>query len=345
MPADAGCMLVVYLYDASTPGIDRIRREAERYACPLVTIPDRGPLDLAVIAELRRLCKQNRVTIWHGHDHKSDALGLLLRRMHPMRVVTTLHGYIRDTLRSKLYYHADNLALLGMDRVLAVSPALVRHAAGKGVNPSRIRFVPNAIEIERYRYRSPVDQRAYRIGMIGRLSPEKRVDRGLRLVEQLRERGLDVTLDVIGDGPLRSELEQHAQHARFHGWCDDVRQRLGELDLLLLTSETEGLPNAALEAMATGVPVASTAVGGVPFVLDRGGCGLLLPGDESQWPYRVATLLEDVIQRQALSLAARQRVEQHFDFRKRMQRVISIYDELPTAMTAAMRPVGSPSLR
>ena len=341
-------MLVVYLYDATVPGIDRIRREAESYQCPLITIPDRGPLDLVVVAELRRICKREGVTIWHGHDHKSDALGLLLRRMHSMRVVTTLHGFIRNTWRAKMYYHADNLALLGMDRVLAVSPALVRHAAGHGVNPSRIRFVPNAIEVERYRFRSAAEKPTYRIGMIGRLSQEKRVDRGLRLAAKLRECGLDITLDIIGDGPLRGELEASSpsqQQVIFHGWRDDVREPLSKLDLLLLTSETEGLPNAALEAMAMGVPVASTAVGGVPFVLDHGGCGLLLPGDEACWPEHVTSLLEDIEQRRSLAIAARRRVEQHFDFKQRMHRVIGIYDELRGAMTAAMRPVGSPSLR
>src|SRR5205823_5168756 len=85
-------MVCAYLHPPADAGFAVIRQNAERYRAPLVAIPDRGPWDWRVVTDLLAACKRERVAVWHGHDYKTNALGLLLKRFWPMRLVTTVHG-------------------------------------------------------------------------------------------------------------------------------------------------------------------------------------------------------------------------------------------------------------
>src|SRR4051812_16280741 len=78
-------MLCAYMHPPNDPGFEDIRRRAEALGAPLLSVPDRGPLDLAVIPRLLNICRRERVAIWHAHDYKSNLLGVLLRRAWPMR--------------------------------------------------------------------------------------------------------------------------------------------------------------------------------------------------------------------------------------------------------------------
>src|SRR5262249_14595914 len=83
-----------YMHPPGDPGFEQLRQKAERWQAPLVSVPDRGFWDWKVVPLLLNLCRRERVTIWHGHDYKSNLLGLLLRRFWPMRLVTTVHGWV-----------------------------------------------------------------------------------------------------------------------------------------------------------------------------------------------------------------------------------------------------------
>ena len=109
-----------------------------------------------------------------------------------MKLVTTAHGFTRETWRTRLYYHVDNLAMLGYDQVIAVSPPLIKHCAYHGVNPDRLTYIPNAIDAAEYtRTRTQAQAKSamglpsnrFAIGVIGRLSPEKGVDRAIQMME------------------------------------------------------------------------------------------------------------------------------------------------------------------
>lgn len=333
-------MIAAYLYDPATPGIQKLQQEASRQDCRMIAIEDRGPMDRRSARTLLQICRKLKVTTWHGHDHKSDVLGVLLRPLHAMNVITTLHGYIRNDFRGKLYSHLDALALRGMDHVIAVSPALREHAATHGVSPDRLSFIPNGIELNRYAMNPCRDIRArdrLRVGMIGRLSPEKRIDRAIHLLAGLVASGQDAQLELIGDGDERQSLEALVrglglgERVVFHGWCPDVREPLAGCDMLWLTSSTEGMPNAVLEAMASGISVAATDVGGVSYMLDGGRCGVVLDVDETKWPQQIRAMFKDPQGRKVMREAARKRIEQEFDFGVRMQRVGAVYERLGVA--------------
>src|SRR5579885_2359670 len=117
-------MVCGYLHPPGDPGYEEIVRKAARYNAPLVSIPDRGPWDWRVVTELLAVCRRENVAVWHGHDYKTNALGLLLRRFHPMRLVTTVHGWVHHTARTPLYYRLDRLCLPRSERVICVSEDL-----------------------------------------------------------------------------------------------------------------------------------------------------------------------------------------------------------------------------
>jgi len=170
--------------------------------------------------------------------------------------------------------------------------------------------------------------------VIGRLSVEKGVDRSIRMMADLVKTNPKAELHLIGDGPQRQELEQLAvqlgvaNSIRWWGWQTDARPIYEMLDMLLLPSRTEGLPNVVLEAMAMRVPIAATDVGGVNDLLDHGACGIVLNGDEQSWTNAIAPLLTSPGTRDNFAERAHQRVCESFSLSSRMQKVMWVYDRV-----------------
>src|SRR5438477_6875066 len=81
---------LAYLHPPNDPGFTALRKRGESLEADVLSVPDRGPLDLSVVMKLVRICREQKVAIWHGHDYKSNFLGLLVRMFWPMQLVTTL---------------------------------------------------------------------------------------------------------------------------------------------------------------------------------------------------------------------------------------------------------------
>ncbi|MFN3167345.1 MAG: glycosyltransferase [Phycisphaeraceae bacterium] len=335
--------VAAYLHPAGDTGIETLRGTAARFGMDMHTIPERGPLDPRSARLMLDLCKRMHVDVWHSHDYKTDILGRLLCRQHPMKLVTTMHGFTGETWRTRLYARLSNPALRGYDRVLAVSPQLMRYAAEHGVHPDKLRHIPNAIDLSDHRRaltrahakaERGIDAGEHAIGVVARFSVEKGVDRAIRLFVDVHKARPCSRLHLIGDGPQRRELEALAVQLgvsdaiRWWGWQTKPVEVAEAMDTLLLTSHTEGLPNAVLEAMAIGLPVAATRVGALPGVLAHGEAGVLLSDEPGDWLAQVLPLIDRPLYRERLLCNARVRVEAEHDFAKRMQRVASVYEEI-----------------
>lgn len=337
-------MTAAYLHPRGDAGAEVIRNAAIRFKCPLRLVPERGPLDLKAARAMLDICRELDINLWHGHDYKTDLLGLWLRRRHPMRLVTTAHGWGTPTWRTRLYYALDRRLFKRYDHVIAVSSELRDECIRHGVAPERISVVSNAIDCDEYRRRQPKDAARAALGMmpdelamgyVGRLSAEKRVDAAIALLARLAPTHPRLTLHIVGSGPELDTLEELTRYLRvqdrvfFHGWATNTLSYFEALDLFILPSRREGTPNAVLEAMAMEVPVAATGVGAVPEVLENGRCGLVLdPEDAESWDAPVAELLDSVAQRAQLVRAARQRVESSYNFTARTATISAIYHRL-----------------
>jgi glycosyltransferase involved in cell wall biosynthesis len=337
-------MLCAYMHEPDDDGFEHLRRKAEQWHAPLVSILDRGPLDWGVLTQFLNVCRRERVTVWHGHDYKSNLVGLLLRPFWRMRLVTTVHGWVEHTSRTPLYYAVDRLCLPRYERVVCVSDDLRQRCLAAGVRSRRCLLLENGIDTDEFRrHRSPREAKA-NLGLpfdrplavaVGRLSPEKGFDVLLRAVASLVRDGLDVGLLIAGEGKQRDELQALidrlglSERVRLMGYCPDPRPVYEAADLFVLSSLREGLPNVVLEAMAMGTPVVATRVAGVPRVISDCDDGLLVEsGSADALAAALARLLRDETLRRRLADAGRATVEQRYSFDRRMQKLAAIYDTL-----------------
>jgi glycosyltransferase involved in cell wall biosynthesis len=337
-------MLCGYLHPPDDPGFAELERKAARYNAPLISIPDRGPLDTSVVSALLRVCRRYKVAVWHGHDYKTNALGLLLKRFHRMRLVTTVHGWVHHTARTPVYYKIDKWCLRRYERVFCVSTDLYQECREIGVPESRCELLDNGIDTVEYTRRQSVsDAKAalgfppsdLLIGGVGRLEPEKGFDVLIRAVHRLTSSGLLLRVVIVGEGNERQRLAELAAELgiadRVHlaGWQSDVRAYFEAMDVFALSSFREGLPNVLLEAMALEVPAVATRIAGIPRLIDDGTNGRLVePNDLDDLTRGLSDLLRHDTTRAAYRTAARQTILERFSFGARMERMKRVYDEL-----------------
>lgn len=335
-----------YMYPPGDAGFQELQRRAEAAGCPLIGVPDRGPWDWRIIGAHLRLCRKLNVRIWHGHDYKSNLLGLLLRRFWKMKLVTTVHGWVKHTRRTPLYYSLDRACLRFYDHVIAVSDDLERQVLRLGVRRDRCTLLFNGVDEQVFQRRRPAQEALMReamktpagrqvIGGMGRLSEEKAFDHLIRAAAELVRRGLDIELWIAGEGEEKEKLQRLAEElgvaerVRLLGFCRDTVAFYEALDVFCLSSLREGLPNVVLEAMAMGLAVVATSVAGVPRLIENGGNGLLVPpGEVPALSQALAEVLTDPDLRTRLGSAARATIERGFTFRQRMAKERAIYDQL-----------------
>src|SRR5271167_2845949 len=112
--------LACFFHPPNDPGFNVIAERARELECPLFGISDRGPVDIRSLAAVAKLCRDEKIAIWHGHDYKTNLFGLLLRPFLKFRLVTTVHGWVTHTSRTPLYYAVDRWCLPRYDQVIAV---------------------------------------------------------------------------------------------------------------------------------------------------------------------------------------------------------------------------------
>jgi glycosyltransferase involved in cell wall biosynthesis len=323
---------------------EAVRRRAQTWEAAIVEVDDPGPWSRDLVSRMTKICSDREVDVWHAHDYKTNLLGLLVRRRRPMRLITTCHGWVERTWRTRAYYLADWLTLRQYERVVAVSSDIYAACRRLGVSAERLRLIENAIDTDEYvRGQSHAEakralawpsQRAM-VGAVGRLSHEKGFDILLDAVALLLNKGRDVGLAVAGDGPAREALQQRAaarglaDRVRWLGFQQDLVPLYEAMDVYALSSRREGLPNVLLEAMSLETPVVATRVAGVPRLIDDGANGLLTPiGDARALADAIARLLDDGPLRQRLAAAGRQTIVERYSFSARMAKIANLYDDL-----------------
>ena len=219
------------------------------------------------------LIEELRPSVVHTHGYRPDLVddGVAAQRRIP--IVTTIHGFTGGGLRNRFYESLQRRRARDFDAVVAVSRPLEALLRQAGVRPERLHLIPNAWSgdppIARAEARQTLGLPAQDIvlGWVGRLSREKGLD---VLIEALPSLPPGLWLSVVGEGPERGRLEELAvrlkvsSRIRWHGLVPHAGRFLAGFDLVVLSSRTEGTPMVVFEALAAGVPVVATAVGGVP---------------------------------------------------------------------------------
>lgn len=217
---------------------------------------------------LRRL-RRDRPALVHTHGYKAGILGRLAARVAGIPCVSTFHAGERGKFPVSAYQTVDGLTSCLGGRI-AVSAAIARDL------PFGATVISNFVPVPRT---PPSGPRPPVVGFVGRFSIEKGPDLFCALAERLAGRGIQ--FEAFGDGPLRPELEaRYGAVMRFHGLVAEPSGIWPRLGLLLMPSRAEGLPLAAIEAMAAGIPVAASAVGGLPQLISSGRNGWLFPAGD-----------------------------------------------------------------
>jgi glycosyltransferase involved in cell wall biosynthesis len=306
--------------------------EVERHGGRVVSVGKRPGIDLAAAVRLRAALRQLRPDVVHSHQIASLFYSGLAAAGTEALVVHTEHGKERyaQRLRTRLL---GRLAGRFAARFYCLSEDMAAEVVARRIVPRRKVFViGNGIDAGRFRPRGqrealrrslgiPAD--AVVVGTVGRLNEVKRQDLLLRGFARLREKLPSAHLLLIGDGPLMQDLCGQAAGlglggcVHFLGYQPEPERYYEAMDVFALTSRSEGIPQALLEASAAGVPAVAARVGGVPEVIDDGRTGLLFPsGDEAALAAGLYALAADAELGRRLSAAARDRVETRFHVRR-----------------------------
>lgn len=333
-----------YLHPADDSGIDLLKRKAEDADAELISVADAGALDTSLISKLAKVCEQRNVKIWHAHDDKTNLLGLLVRRRWPMKLISTAHGWVSKSWKASLHQTVSRYCLRYYDMTIAVSPDIEQCLKGWGIDQNKRCLIENAIDTDAFQRRYTREEARDKLNLrtaglvivgLGRLEPEKGFDRLIAAVSDCVSRGITVTLLIAGNGSELDSLRAQVaglgldDHVFLLGHLSDPRLLMQAADVFVLSSLREGLPNVVLEAMALETPVISTRVAGIPRLIENGLHGLLIDiGDHAQMVAAIGQLECDNELRQHLALNARKRIEDRYDFKKRMQKVANVYDRV-----------------
>ncbi len=227
-----------------------------------------------------------------------------------------------------------------VDAFITISHEIKAELIAVDILPERCFFIPNGVDLDRFSPPSPAHKQALRASLgltdgpiaiyTGRLEVEKRIDQLISIWPAVRAAHPEALLLILGTGAEEATLRQTAgAGVQFLGRIEDVVPYLQAADLFVLPSATEGLPNALLEALATGLPAIATAVGGTPDVINHQDTGWLIsPDTPSALQEAMLTLLGDVTYRSKLGCQGREQVAKEYALPATAERLRVLYDKL-----------------
>ena len=321
-------------------------RTAREGGCPVEVVRESGLYDRSVIANLSQLVDRLQPDIVQTHAVKSHFLARCASLPKRAPWVAFHHGYTWPALRARVYNQLDRWSLRAARKVLTVSLPFRDELVARGVNQNRIEIIHNAIPPDwGGRFREPDHARALRaqlrigedrnvILIVGRLSREKDhvtlLDAVAKLPSDLRPH-----LIIVGEGPERPRIEQRvkdlnlASSVTLTGQQASAEPFYGIAQVAVLSSLSEGSPNALLEAMAAGVPIVATRVGGIPEIVSHRESALLLePGDAASMRDSLAAILQDSTLAHNLVEHARQRIVKDHSPEARAAKLMETYRRL-----------------
>jgi glycosyltransferase involved in cell wall biosynthesis len=273
-----------------------------------------------------------------AHSSKAGWLARLVGRSLGVPVIFTAHGWVftecGSDLRSEAYAFVEGLVAPLAARIVTVSEYDRRLAVQYGVAaPDKLVTVHNGIRDVAPQLRAQPGAAPPRLVMVARFSPQKDHATLIKVLSGLPE--LSWQIDFIGDGPLIPDMDRLVRdggiqsRVRFLGLRKDVAECLAGAQLLLLTSNCEGLPLSILEAMRAGLPVIASDVGGVPELVRDGETGFLVArGDGPMLRDRLVRMIGDANLRERMGAAGRQRYEREFGFEQMFEATVAVYAQV-----------------
>ncbi|HEV8339863.1 MAG TPA: glycosyltransferase [bacterium] len=329
-------------------------QDLEEQGIPTLCLNQKTPYDLRVIARLSRHLRGRRTDLLHSHLPYTGVIGRVAGRL--AGVAASI--YTEHNLQERYHWvtrAANQLTMPLSDAVVAVSDEvrgslarrpIARHARmvtiRNGVDAAGLRQAAAGGAGVREEFGIPLD--APLIGVVNVFRPQKRLDLWISAAQLISAAEPRAHFMIVGDGPsaeaLRRQAEEKGLAGRIHfpGLRRDAPRLIASFDVFMLSSVYEGLPVAALEAMALGRPVVATRVGGLPGLIVEGRHGYLVtPGDPGALAERVLHLLRQPELRRRVGTASAQRVADQFGIETMVRATESLYE----AVLAGKRRIGA----
>ena len=294
------------------------------------------------IGETIARLRAGRFDLIHTHGYRADLLGFIVSRYFGLPIVSTCHGFISTDWRLSVYNRIDIFILRYFDQIIAVSERMRRDLVEKGIAKEKIEVITNAVLDEakpdsartrtETRSRLGIGDDEFVFGFVGRLSEEKGLAYLLEAVRHLTSGNCRWRLVLVGDGPQRGALERSVRDLEltgrviFAGFQADTAAWYPAMDAFVLPSLTEGTPMVLLEAMANGIPVVATTVGGVPAIIASGENGILVPpADPSRLLEAMQSVAGDGDLRKRLCAKATDLIRRNYNVADWIRKVTGVY--------------------
>jgi glycosyltransferase involved in cell wall biosynthesis len=309
--------------------------------------------NLSLIRELIKIIKQNKIDIVHGQGARAEFYARLACKLagdskYISTIAMPVEGFDVSPLRKKIYSLLDRFSERFVDRFLVVSDVLKnRMVREHGIPAEKVIRIYNGIEIDRYlpekeersrekiRSEFNMDEETVVIGSLGRLVWQKGFKYLIQAVPEVLKEFPQAKELIVGEGPLRKELEALAErlnvkeHLVFAGFRSDIKEILSAIDILVIPSLLEGFPIITLEGMATAKPIIATNIDGIKEQIIDGESGILIPPrDANAIGEAILKLNRDEKLAQKMGWKARKRVEKEFSAEKMVTTTEQVYQSL-----------------
>lgn len=317
--------------------------EVATHGIATAALPAAHKFDFRSIRSLAVLLEERRIDVLHTHDHRSNFTGYLATRRRPTPIVVTFHQPLRRYWWLRHIEILDDHLVRRFDRILPVAEAIRNEIVAKRPDlASRVKTVLNGVDLDLFRPSADaratvraelgLPDRAFVCATIGRVMEDKGlaylID-ALRRVARARD---DVYQLIVGVGPQMGMLQGRVARAgladriRFTGHRRDIPDVLEASDLLVVSSLSEGLSVAIIEAMAAGRAVVATRVGGTPEIVVHNETGLIVePRDRDGLASAILAIASDPARREAMARRARALALQNWSVQKMVRQFEDVY--------------------
>ena len=306
--------------------------ELREFGWPVEVLNKPAGLRPLKILDLARRLRRNRIDVLHTHNNGPLIYGAPAARLARVPVVVHTRHHGRDHAVNHREIALSTAATRLVDEVVCVSEDSLTQGKLDGIAPKRLRTIWNGIDVERFAYRGP--NAAGPAVTVARIQPEKNIESLLQATALIVREEPGFQLEIAGEGRSLESLKSLAKelrienHVRFLGNIKDVPALLSRASIMVLPSLTEGISLTLLEAMAQGLPVVTTRVGGNPEVVVDGDTGLLVPPANPQaLAQALLRLSRDSSEARSMGIAGRRRIERYFDVRRMVLDYESLYEK------------------
>jgi len=334
-------------------GGEKVKREIQALGVKVFISPSLSKkLSLRTFADLCHLVKTNEIDILHAHMIKPYAITGLANIFLRRKFIFNYHGLF---LKSNVYYSATKKIIyrsihLLISLIRKVDIVLVPSERSKNLLLRETRYFLdpivyyNGINIDKkHNELNPIVMSKLQeirdnstiIALIGRLEIDKRIDRAILIIKELVKKQKKIHLIVFGDGSLKNKLQKIVdefelkKNVILFGYVEDMKNYYQFFDIVLFTSDWEGMPLTIWEAMANEVPVIAPDVGGFKEILEKNNCGLIYePGNIMDAESKLIQLLDDVQLRKSLGKNGSVAVETKYTEEIFIQQIEKVYEDL-----------------